>query len=463
MNLAEIREFLLPAATEQDEGFRAEIGRLGRRALRIIGVVEITLPLLGVGVSVVLMGSEDLAMSILWHILASALLGICTYWCAGTYWGGQHSVGLAVLSGFFAVVIMTLNQVYLYSSGLTPRIMGINGIMIALLVGVAVLPALPWHIFALGSCSSLFYIGMMRLAVLNKWIPSGSVKKEEHAYLPVVIILCTILMAINHRRLKSVYLSHQAAMLAAENQRRAESRTLIAESAASMGRFAAAVSHELNSPLGAIRSAADSLRVIPPRLQNAKAGEHQRLSSLMDNLCSNVSSSASRMEKIVVLMQRFTNLDQAEIQSIDINQLLLDVAALVEAQSSLDVKIETDLRVRKPVPCRPQLLSVVFSGLLDKAIENAGNGGKVYLAAELSGASIQVSISDSGPELPRDKLVRLFDPEFHIAGGRVTTGNWSLFSARRLMMERGGDIRIENHPGKGTKFIVALPVLSEPT
>ena len=410
------------------------------------------------------MESDTIGISQLLFILASVVLGIGTYWSAGIYWAGQHSVGIALLSGFFSAAIMTWNQIYLVSIGLTPRVIGSNGgVLIVLLVAIAILPALPWHILSLGVCSSLFYIGSMMLAVSNKWIPPSSIIKEEQIYLPVVIILCTILSALNYWRMRSAYLSHQEALRAAEDLRKAESRTLIAESAASMGQLAAAVSHELNSPLGAMKSAVESLKLIPRRLLNAEASECQRYSELMERLCGNVSSSAARMEEIIGRMQRFTNLDQADIQSVNMNQLLSDVTALVEARLGQEIKIETDLHLSQLVPCRPQLLSVVFSGLLDKAIENAGDGGRVYLAAKHSGSTVQVSVTDSGPEIPRDKLVRMFDPDFHISKGRVTTGNWSLFSARRLMMERGGDIRVENQPGKGTAFVVILPILTEPT
>ena len=330
------------------------------------------------------------------------------------------------------------------------------------MVGIAILPAIPWQIFALGVSASLVYVASLQLAAGRGWLPAGGVNEEELASLPLIILLCTALAAVSYQRLQSTYVSHQRSLHAMEELRQAESRTLIAENAASMGRLAAAVSHELNSPLGAMRSAVGSLQMMAPRFLKAEGEERRRLSVLMEKLCRNAGDSSARMEEIVDRMQRVTNLDRAEVQSMDVSQLLSDVAALVEARTRGQVKIETDLDPLPQTLCRPQLLSAVFSGLFNRAVAGAGSGGRIRLAARCAGSTVEISLADNGPVIPSERLARLFDPEFHVSEGRVTTGNWSLFSARRLVLEQGGDIRVESRPGAGTTFVVTLPVLAEP-
>jgi len=55
----------------------------------------------------------------------------------------------------------------------------------------------------------------------------------------------------------------------------------------------------------------------------------------------------------------------------------------------------------------------------------------------------------------------VFDPGFKVAGNRVRTGNWSLFSSRQIVREHGGDIHIQSVEGQGTTVSVMLPRLSE--
>jgi len=58
-------------------------------------------------------------------------------------------------------------------------------------------------------------------------------------------------------------------------------------------------------------------------------------------------------------------------------------------------------------------------------------------------------------------LGAIFDPGFKVAGNRVLTGNWSLFSSRQIVREHGGDIHIHSAEGQGTTVSVTLPRLSE--
>jgi two-component system sensor histidine kinase QseC len=97
-------------------------------------------------------------------------------------------------------------------------------------------------------------------------------------------------------------------------------------------------------------------------------------------------------------------------------------------------------------------LNAVFSSLLHVAVERSGPGGEVRIAAEHLEPHIVISISDSGPPLSPAEVTRLFDPEFRVTGRLVTTGDWNLFAARRLVQQSGGDIR-----AAGSTFVVTLP------
>jgi len=93
-----------------------------------------------------------------------------------------------------------------------------------------------------------------------------------------------------------------------------------------------------------------------------------------------------------------------------------------------------------------------------EACRRNGDGGQVRISTRTMDDRVEVHIEDNGPGTSREGLARLFDPGFQIAKGRIATGNWSLFTARQVIRGQGGEIRVSSAPGKGTSFVVSLPV-----
>ena len=69
-----------------------------------------------------------------------------------------------------------------------------------------------------------------------------------------------------------------------------------------------------------------------------------------------------------------------------------------------------------------------------------------------------MKVLDNGKGIPHERLVHLFDPVFHVEGGRVSTTNWGLFISRSIISEHGGHIDIESAEGKGTMASISLPM-----
>jgi two-component system, NtrC family, sensor kinase len=124
--------------------------------------------------------------------------------------------------------------------------------------------------------------------------------------------MATALSAVLYRQRYLNYQGYVRSLESAEQLRRAETRVLLSDHAASLGRLAAALSHELNSPIGALKSAVDTLLLINARLATAESAERERLLRLQADLRRSLHQSSSRLAQIVGRMQRFTNLDRAE-------------------------------------------------------------------------------------------------------------------------------------------------------
>ena len=142
--------------------------------------------------------------------------------------------------------------------------------------------------------------------------------------------LRSALSAVVYGQRRSTYEWHRRTLETAEKLREAEARNLLSENAASVGRLAAAISHELNSPIGALVSGVDTLLLLAARQPHSSPAEQQRLIVLQNELRKSIQQSTDRLREIVVRMQRFSNLDKAEIQSANVNDLINDVAALLE-------------------------------------------------------------------------------------------------------------------------------------
>ena len=96
--------------------------------------------------------------------------------------------------------------------------------------------------------------------------------------------LAAALTAVVYDQRRSTYEWHCRTLETAEKLRDAEARNLLAENAASVGRLAAAISHELNSPIGALVSGVDTLLLLATRQLHSSPAEQQRLVVLQNEL-----------------------------------------------------------------------------------------------------------------------------------------------------------------------------------
>jgi len=237
-------------------------------------------------------------------------------------------------------------------------------------------------------------------------------------------------------------------------------RVLLSENVATLRRLAAALSHELNTPLGAVKSAVDSLLLAAAKQTTSAPDERPRLAALQSQLLGVLDASLGRMKDVISRIQRFTNLDRAEEQSVNLNELLTDAVQLADAASE-SVEVKLDTATLPALTCRPQHLSIVFSTLLRHAIEackqTTRGARQIKLSTRDSGARIEVQIEDNGRGISPDELAHIFEPGFHEAQGRISTCNWSLFGARQMVRGEGGEICVSSDTGKGTTIVVSLP------
>jgi signal transduction histidine kinase len=248
-------------------------------------------------------------------------------------------------------------------------------------------------------------------------------------------------------RLEQLADNRRRALEAAEMVRYAETRAVLAEASASIGRLAAAVSHDVNTPLGALKSSVETLLRVAEKSRTAS--DPARFFEMAEDLCKSITASADRLNTIVARMRRVTNLDRADVQEVDVGDLLNDIVQLASADAG--DRFLLTLPELPPIVSRPQAISAVFSAVL----EYCGQAGALISAAHTDD-TIHIRIEQPGRVLPEDELIQLFEPSFRSADGRMRSHNLGLFSARHLIRELGGELYAESSEGRGTVFTVQL-------
>lgn len=454
-----IQEYLrAPASAEADEGFRAEILRLSKVGLQVIGGVEIGVTAFMIGANLLLDPDMSLLAPRLLLFVGMVTLGTLTILSPRVPIVQYHGRIAACLSGLLAFGLLTWFFLYLSTRDTGSQSFIPGTMTLVVLATVAAVPLKPFHTLYFGGLIVAVYV----VIAMASWEQARLGPGVESIFVifgfTLTLLACALSTVLYNQR-RSMWDMHRGMLRASEEMRESEARNLVAQNAASVGRLAAALSHELNSPVGALVSAVDTLLLLAARQATSPASEQQRLVHLQNDLRRSIRESTTRLREIVARMQRFTNLDKAEVQSANINNIISDVIALLEP--SFENKAHVDLQTADlpELICRPQQLSAVFSSLLGNALE-AGENVRVYTFVD--GQYVVVRVEDNGRGLAPDQVAGIFDPGFRVENDRVSTGNWSMFSSRQIVREHGGDIHLASSVGAGTRVDVRLPIPREP-
>lgn len=249
-------------------------------------------------------------------------------------------------------------------------------------------------------------------------------------------------------RLRNVELTNLLAELQA-----AQAHLVNSEKMAALGSLVAAMAHELNSPLGVIRSSAD----ITARCVDRLTGSANQ--SVIETLRTNsglLTDASGRISTLVTRLKVFAGIDQAEYTEVDIAEALDNTIELLEPELRGRVRVERSYCDRPRIQAYGAELNQVFMHLLRNAAQAADHSGTVSLAIRCSDEAIDIAFKDSGPGIPQEEISRLFNPRFTSDGHRIQAA-LSLFASWSIVQKHGGDIVVTSRPGKGSTFTVRLP------
>ena len=222
-------------------------------------------------------------------------------------------------------------------------------------------------------------------------------------------------------------------------------------------RFVADVSHELRSPLTAIRGNLDLLR---RGAMNDAEARQEALDA--------VDSESSRMQRLVQDLLLLAQADAGvEIQKevVELDTLLLDLYRQARVSSG-QVKVSLGSEDQAQVLGDADRLKQLFLNLIDNTIKYTPSGGEVKLSLALEGEWVRVSVADTGVGIPEKDLPKIFDRFYRVEKARSrdpSTGSGGgtglgLSIVKWIVDQHGGRIQAESQVGKGTTFTVWLPL-----
>jgi len=218
------------------------------------------------------------------------------------------------------------------------------------------------------------------------------------------------------------------------------------EKVAAIGRLAAGVAHELNTPLACLACNLEALTQMPPNDEET------------DVILSECVEMVDRASRIVRDLQGFSHVDDLGRVEVDLNEEINLILGRLEVPST--VQIETDYGELLPVLADGQRLTVALLHVLENARDAvAEDGGKIRVVTEVDDNLALVLIHDSGPGIPPDIMGRLFDPFFTTKDVGQGAG-LGLTVARDIMRAHGGNLTLECPPSGGTIARFSLPVLN---
>ena len=227
----------------------------------------------------------------------------------------------------------------------------------------------------------------------------------------------------------------------------AQHQLVQSEKMATLGRVAASIAHEINSPLGVINSSKQIYEKIWQKLsKDAASGNLTSARNIFQSTLQNDRVAIGRIEQQVTNLRRFANLDEAEVKRMAIDEIIDTALAILEDQiagRNVEIARITDPRATRRHYRAADLIHV-FHGVLEFSLRRMASGQTIRINSSLSAAeTTQVEIESPFERPLPTPLEGMFEPHFRtVAGGRIGA-DMSLTLSRHLVQEQGGQLHLE--------------------
>lgn len=214
-----------------------------------------------------------------------------------------------------------------------------------------------------------------------------------------------------------------------------------------VGELAAGMAHEIRNPLTSIRGFLQLLQ----NKYDKDAVEQEYFSIIFEEL-----------ERINSIIKEFLSLSkpsQPQLQIMPFDQLVSEALVLAEQEAIIyEVSLVSNIPPDLPLLClNPSHIKQVILNITNNAIQATGPGGKVVISVyiDITSNCIVTLIEDDGPGISPEKLPLIFEPFYTTKEYGTGLG---LTLSSRIIEGHGGNIEVTSKVGKGSCFIIKLPL-----
>jgi len=216
--------------------------------------------------------------------------------------------------------------------------------------------------------------------------------------------------------------------------------------------FIANVSHEIKTPLSVIQNYAEMLRKENLSFEDRK------------EYCDTIIVGTQRLTALVTNILKLNKLENQEIlpsaEPYDLCRQLTECALAFEnLWEAKNIEFTADLEDKVIIKSDEEIMSIVWHNLLSNAVKFTEPGGGITLTQTSDLETVTVIVSDTGCGMDKEVIGRIFDKFYQGDTSHSQEGNGlGLALTFRVIELAGGSITVKSEPGKGSEFIVTLPI-----
>jgi signal transduction histidine kinase len=221
-----------------------------------------------------------------------------------------------------------------------------------------------------------------------------------------------------------------------------------AERLAAIGATAGMVGHDIRNPLTAITGA---VYLAKNKLKNVPESEAK------ENVKKNLDLIAEQtlyVNKIVADLQDYARPLHADLEDIDLKSIVESALSTLTIPENITIEVAIEEQFPK-IKTDPTYLQRIIMNLSNNGLQAMPNGGKLSIRAVRQNPKVQITVEDTGEGIPKGARDKLFTPLFTT---KAKGQGFGLAVIKRLTEALGGTVALESEVGRGTKFIIELPL-----
>ena len=222
------------------------------------------------------------------------------------------------------------------------------------------------------------------------------------------------------------------------------------------------MTHEFKTPLSTIRIAAGVFQ------RDERVAADARLSRYARLIHEQYERLNGQVEKVLQISRIEKGNFEIKPEPTDLRELLPPLVSSTRARLEEEGgQLEVNFPDRPlPVTADPLHLSNILHSLLDNAVKYGGSAPRITLSGKCLNRQLTLSVTDDGPGIAREHQERLFEKFYRIPTGDVHDVKGfglGLFYVRSICRAHGWKVRVSSTPGRGTTFLIQMPLLPHPT